>query len=151
LKIRPLARAIGSPPAAGSRSTKPVISTSIPAPVIAEPAKTGCTTHRAVWAASSTRRRPAVTQDSSLTNAANRSSLTSASNSARRAVSGVAMASRSPARSTRVIGAPTTPRRRDSSSSVRSAFAPRRSILLMNISVGTRSRRSARISSRVCG
>ena len=40
------------PSAAGSRSTMPAISASTPAPVIAEPKKTGCTSARLVCAAS---------------------------------------------------------------------------------------------------
>ena len=58
LKTVPETGPSASPSAAGSSSVMPAVSASTPAPVIAEPKNTGCTSARLVCAASSPRSRP---------------------------------------------------------------------------------------------
>ena len=141
-----------SPSAAGSSSAMPAVSASTPAPVIAEPKKTGCTSARLVCAASCSRSRRYGTA-SPFTNAARSASSCSASaaaNAASPSPHGVKPAARVPRSCTDPIGTIAGVSRSEIACSTRSASAPPRSILFTKSSVGTRSRCSARISTSVC-
>ena len=72
-------------------------------------------------------------------------------NSASPGPHGVNRAARLPRPSTRPMGTIAVDNRREIAARTRSSPAPPRSILFTNSRVGTRSRRNARISTRVCG
>ena len=136
----------------------PAVSASTPAPVPAEPKKTGWSWRAAVCSASSRRRRGEGRTGPSATYARRTASSRSASASVRLArkagsssAPGSNVAARVPRPRTAPIGTIPGARRRFIASRTRPSSAPARSILLTKISVGTPSRRSARNSSGVCG
>ena len=157
LKTRPDAGAARSRGALGRRDAMPSRSVTHPAPVSAEPTKTGWTRAAATWRSSS---RHSASGPTSLpaTYRPSRTSECSASTPRRSAQSAASRRSRAPARASRVPRSRATARgttdglsREAIPSSVRSTSAPNRSILLMNSSVGTPPRCSARIRIRVWG
>ena len=157
LKTRPATGPSVSPAAAGSSPATPAISGSTPAPVIADPKNTGCTSARPVWAASARRSRGSSTPVSSSTYASRMPGSRSATNSAslaRKAGSpppqAVNPATRVPRSCTEPTGIKAGVSRSATPRSTRSASAPGRSILFTNSSVGMCSRCSARISTSVC-
>ena len=124
----------------------------------AEPKNTGCTSARPVCAASSSRSRKQGTLVSSSTYAARIASSRSASRSASLAAKVASAAPKRVKSAVRVPRSRTEPIatiagdiRSEMLSRTRSYRAPRRSILFTKISVGTLSRCSARINTRVCG
>ena len=126
-----------SPSPPGSSSRMPRASSATPAPVIAEPKNTGCASARRDWAVSAASTFCGSAPPPS-TSAASSASSRSASTSAAAAPNGSPIATTA-GESFAAI-----------SSSTACGRALGRSILLTNSSVGTRSRCSARISTRVC-
>ena len=153
LNTDPDSGACGSPAAGGSSVAIPPVSSATPAPVIAEPKNTGCTCARRVCAARQDRNRPNGTDPSSTYAASKESSDVDSwlSSRAGSAGSGPVATVRVPASRAVVIGTTAGVSLAAISPTTRSGSAPARSILLTNSSVGSRSRRSARISTRVCG
>ena len=138
-----------SPRPAGSRSLMPAISSSTPAPVMAEPKNTGCTRACLVWSASAARSRPSGTPPWTYA-VSSRSSWSASTSSASGVSPGTKCASGVPCPAIRPIATTAGVRRSVTARSTASSRAPRRSILLTKTSVGTRSRRSVRIRTRVC-
>ncbi len=135
----------------------PAMSSSTPAPVRAEPKNTGCTSPCLVCAASSSRRRLYEMLASSSTYAAriasSRSASTDASleaNAASVAPQVVESAARVPSPCADPAGMIAGVSRSEIARKTRSSLAPGRSILLTKMRVGTCSRCSARINTRVC-
>src|SRR3712207_4221906 len=136
----------------------PEIRSSTPAPDIAEPKNTGCTSALPVCSASSPRRRWYETAASSSTYAARSTSLLSASRStnpevkpASEAPYGAKPGLRVPRPFTDLIGTIAGVSLWEMSRSKPSHCAPARSILLAKMRVGTPSRPSVLIRIRVCG